>query len=256
MDQPSKIVIRNLTKSFVDGKTGRSTMAVCKVHMNIQENEFVTIIGPSGCGKTTLLNMVAGFIEPTDGEIWIDGKRVQGPGGGKGMVFQQFALFPWASAVKNIEFGLKVKGMGKEERQKVARQLIELVNLQGFEDRYPYELSGGMQQRVAIARALAIDPAILLMDEPFGALDDQTRILMQNELLRIWSTAKKTVIFVTHSIPEAIALSDRIVVMRRNPGTIQEEFVLNLPRPRMRRSSEFVQLYMRLQNAIGQPKES
>jgi len=256
MDQPSKIVIRNLTKSFVDGKTGRSTMAVCKVNMNIQENEFVTIIGPSGCGKTTLLNMVAGFIEPTEGEIYIDGKRVQGPGGGKGMVFQQFALFPWASAVKNIEFGLKVKGMGKEERQKVARQLIELVNLQGFEDRYPYELSGGMQQRVAIARALAIDPAILLMDEPFGALDDQTRILMQNELLRIWSTAKKTVIFVTHSIPEAIALSDRIVVMRRNPGTIQEEFVLNLPRPRMRSSSEFVQLYMRLQNAIGQPKES
>jgi NitT/TauT family transport system ATP-binding protein len=256
MDQPSKIVIRNLTKSFVDGKTGRSTMAVCKVSMDIQENEFVTIIGPSGCGKTTLLNMVAGFIEPTEGEIYIDGKRVQGPGGGKGMVFQQFALFPWASAVKNIEFGLKVKGMGKEERQKVARQLIELVNLQGFEDRYPYELSGGMQQRVAIARALAIDPAILLMDEPFGALDDQTRILMQNELLRIWSTAKKTVIFVTHSIPEAIALSDRIVVMRRNPGTVQEEFVLNLPRPRMRSSSEFVQLYMKLQNAIGQPKES
>ncbi|HEV8308374.1 MAG TPA: ABC transporter ATP-binding protein [Methylomirabilota bacterium] len=213
------------------------------ISLTIQDNEFVTLVGRSGCGKTTLLNIIAGLVAPTTGEVRVDGRRVTGPGQGKGMVFQQHALFPWLTALQNVEFGCKSRGMPAGPRHEVARQLIELVGLRGAEHKYPLELSGGMQQRVAIARALALDPEILLMDEPFGALDELTRIEMQEELLRVWSTRKKTVVFVTHSISEALVLSDRVVVLTARPGRIRHEFPVSFPRPHERTKPEFVALY-------------
>jgi len=238
----ARIEIHGVTKRYESEDEGRG-LAVEDISLTIQDNEFVTLVGRSGCGKTTLLNIIAGLIEPTAGEVLVNGRRVTGPGGGKGMVFQQHALFPWLTAIQNVEFGCKSRGMSQDERKKAASQLIELVDLRGFEDKYPIELSGGMQQRVAIARALALDPEILLMDEPFGALDELTRIEMQGELLRVWSTRKKTVVFVTHSITEALMLSDRVVLLTARPGRVRQEFEVSLPRPRERTNPQLIGLY-------------
>jgi len=238
----AKIEIRGVTKRY-ESEDANSGLALENVSLTIEHNEFVTLVGRSGCGKTTLLNIIAGLIEPTAGEVLVNGQRVTGPGGGKGMVFQQHALFPWLTAIQNVEFGCKSRGMPLNERKKAASQLIELVDLRGSEDKYPIELSGGMQQRVAIARALALDPEILLMDEPFGALDELTRIEMQGELLRVWSTRKKTVVFVTHSITEALMLSDRVVVLTARPGRIRQELQIDLPRPRERANPRLIAAY-------------
>jgi ABC-type nitrate/sulfonate/bicarbonate transport system ATPase subunit len=238
----AKIEIRGVTKRY-ESEDATQGLAVENVSLTIEDNEFVTLVGRSGCGKTTLLNVIAGLVEPTAGEVLVNGRRVTGPGGGKGMVFQQHALFPWLTAIQNVEFGCKSRGVPPGERRGSAAQLIELVGLRGSEEKYPGELSGGMQQRVAIARALALDPEILLMDEPFGALDELTRIEMQGELLRVWSTRKKTVVFVTHSITEALMLSDRIVVLSARPGRIRQECAIDLPRPRERTNPRVIALY-------------
>jgi ABC-type nitrate/sulfonate/bicarbonate transport system ATPase subunit len=236
----ARIEIDGVSKRFVEGE---GALVLERIDLTIQDNEFVTLVGRSGCGKTTLLNIVAGLIAPTAGEVRVDGRPVTGPGGGKGMVFQQHALFPWLTALQNIEFGGKSRGVHPRERRAIATQLIELVGLRGSEGKYPIELSGGMQQRVAIARALALDPEILLMDEPFGALDELTRIEMQDELLRVWSTRKKTVVFVTHSIWEALVLSDRVVVMGARPGRIRRELPVAVDRPRERTDPKLIGLY-------------
>jgi ABC-type nitrate/sulfonate/bicarbonate transport system ATPase subunit len=245
----TKIAIRNVTKQFQAEPMERG-LAITEVSFDIKHNEFVSIVGRSGCGKTTLLNMVAGLLRTTSGEILIDGKPVNGSGPDRGMVFQNSALFPWLTAIENIEFGPKNMGVAKHKRRDHAQDLIELVRLTGFEKKYPRELSGGMRQRVAIARALAMDPDILLMDEPFGALDELTRSEMQDELLRIWEARKKTVVFVTHSIFEALYLSDKIVVLSPHPGRMKKIVCIDMPRPRQRSSKEFLEHYEDIHAAI------
>ena len=232
--------IKHLTKAFPT--EDRDLIAIQDFNLDIEEGEFVCVLGPSGCGKTTLLRIIAGLDTPTSGEILFEGKPIKGPGSDRGMVFQEFALFPWRNVRKNIEFGLEVRRVPAEERSKTADKYIELVGLKGFEKAYPWSLSGGMKQRVGIARALANNPEILLMDEPFGALDAQTRNQMQKELLRIWSEAKKTVVFVTHSVDEAVYLADRIVLMTSRPATLRGIIKIPWPRPRERASVEFAQL--------------
>ncbi|NLK26579.1 MAG: ABC transporter ATP-binding protein [Euryarchaeota archaeon] len=232
--------ISNLNKSFP--KDEEMLVAVDKFNLDVRNGEFICILGPSGCGKTTILRIVAGLEAPTSGSITVSGKTIKGPGSDRGMVFQEFGLFPWRSVQKNIEFGLEVKGIPSEERAGISQKYVDLVGLKGFEKSHPKELSGGMKQRVGIARALANDPAVLLMDEPFGALDAQTRNQMQAELLRIWSETRKTVLFVTHSVDEAVFLADRIVVMTARPGTIKEIYDIDLPRPRDRANPEFIAL--------------
>jgi ABC-type nitrate/sulfonate/bicarbonate transport system ATPase subunit len=244
-----KIRIEHVTKQFQADPPERG-LAISNITLDIHANEFVAIVGRSGCGKTTLLNMVAGLLRPTQGLILIDGKYVQGPGNDRGMVFQNSALFPWLTAIQNIEFGPKNRGVPKKERLQQAQELIELVRLEGFETKYPRELSGGMRQRVAIARALAMDPDILLMDEPFGALDELTRSEMQDELLRIWEARKKTVLFITHSIFEALYLSDRVIVLSPHPGHFKKEVILDMQRPRQRSSKEFLERYEEIHAAI------
>jgi len=236
------IVVNHITKQFCS-ENSEKELAIYDVNFKVGTNEFLTIVGRSGCGKSTMLNIIAGLLTPTEGEVLIYGKPVKGPGLDRGMVFQSASLFPWLKAIENIEFGPRNIGMPKEERRALAQDLIELVGLKGFEEKYPRELSGGMQQRVAIARAMAMDPEILLMDEPFGSLDQLTREDMQRELLRIWETRKKTVLFVTHSIIEAIYLSDRIIVFSPHPGTVRKEFIIDLPRPRQKSSPEYMRYY-------------
>ena len=206
--------------------------AVRNITTTIRAGEFVSIIGPSGCGKSTLLNAVAGYLEPSSGSLRVDGEAVAAPGPDRGMVFQHHSLLPWRSALENVAFGLKMSGVGRRERQQRAEEFLQLVGLRGFSDRYPAQLSGGMQQRVEIARVLINDPRVVLMDEPFGALDAQTRERMQQLLLEIWGRLKPTVLFVTHDIDEALILSDRVLVMTHRPGRIREEIVVDLPRPR------------------------
>ena len=213
-------------------------MALEDISIEVKPAEFLCIIGPSGCGKTTLLRMVAGLDHPSSGEIILDGKEVKGPSPDRGMVFQEFSLFPWRTVLKNVEFGLEIKGVGDKARGEIAEKYIELVGLQGFENHYPYELSGGMKQRVAIARALATEPSILLMDEPFGSVDAQTRNILQEELLEIWKRTKKTVLFVTHSVDEAVYLADRVAVMSARPGCLIKCLDIDIPRPRKRTSVE------------------
>lgn len=220
------ILIKNIGKTF-DIKDPKSKnrlefTALEDVSFEIKKSEFVAIIGPSGCGKSTLLDILAGLSAQSEGQVVIDGKEVNGTDLQRGIVMQGYALFPWRTVRRNVEYGLEIRGVSKAERQEISRKYIELVNLKGFENRYPHELSGGMKQRVAIARALAYDPEILLMDEPFGALDAQTRENLQEELIKIWNETKKTIIFVTHSIDEAVYLADRIVVLSANPGTVKE----------------------------------
>ncbi|MEC2075375.1 ABC transporter ATP-binding protein [Metabacillus fastidiosus] len=196
--------------------------ALKNVHFSVKTGEFLSLVGPSGCGKSTLLDLLGGLTKPTSGRILLDGKPIDGPGLDRGIVFQQYALFPWKTAKGNIEFGLESKGVPKKERTEIARHFLSLVGLSGFENRYPHELSGGMKQRVAIARSLAFNPEVLLMDEPFAALDAQTRETLQTELLQIWEKTKKTIIFITHGIDEAVYLGQRVAVMTSRPGTIKQ----------------------------------
>jgi NitT/TauT family transport system ATP-binding protein len=226
------LVIRKLGKTYLDLYAGRHVTAVTGVALEIHTGEFVSIVGPSGCGKTTLLNMVAGFIPPSEGEILLGGRAVRGPGADRGVVFQNFALFPWKTVLDNVAFGLKMRGLPQEERQRIAREYVALVGLTGAEGRYPNELSGGMQQRVGVARALANNPDLLLMDEPFASVDAQTRMTLQEELTRIWEARHPTILFVTHDVDEAVFLSDRVIVLSRSPGTVRAEISIALPRPR------------------------
>jgi ABC-type nitrate/sulfonate/bicarbonate transport system ATPase subunit len=247
---PKKAVeVRSVTKRFSEESSG--AYALQDVSFHVYTNEFVTILGRSGCGKSTMLNIIAGLLTPTGGEVMVNGRPVDGPGIDRGMVFQHSGLFPWLTAIENIEFGPRNKGVPKQERRAQAQELIELVRLQAFENKYPRELSGGMQQRVAIARAMAMDPEIMLMDEPFGALDQLTREDMQRELLRIWETRKKTVLFVTHAILEAVYLSDRVLVFNPTPGFVRREFTIDMPRPRQKSSHEFMRYYEEIYEAIG-----
>ena len=218
----------DLTKIFDDGKKGPVT-AIDHVNLEVKDGEFVMIVGPSGCGKTTLINILGGLNTATSGEVLLDGKSVEGPGADRGMVFQGYSLFPWLTVQKNVEFGLKMKKMPKAQRAAQAKKFIDLVGLTGFENALPKQLSGGMKQRVAIARTLANEPEILLMDEPFGALDAQTRVVMQELLADISQKTKTTILFITHDIDEAVLLGDRIYVMSRRPGTIREVLDVNIP---------------------------
>jgi NitT/TauT family transport system ATP-binding protein len=226
----STLEILGVTKSFGTAEAG--ILALSRVDLTIGEGEFVCLLGPSGCGKSTLLNIIAGFVDPTDGVVQLDGQAVTGPGPDRGVVFQEHALFPWLTVQENVGFGLKMRGVEPRKTAETVRRFIDFIGLHGFAPRFPKDLSGGMRQRVAIARALANDPKILLMDEPFGALDAQTRMLMQDELIRIWLETRKTVVFVTHSIEESLLLADRIVVMSARPGTIKEIIEVKDPRPR------------------------
>ena len=223
---------------------GRPVKALDNVSLEVGDREFVALLGPSGCGKSTLLYLVGGFLPVEQGTIRVDDKPIAGPGPDRGIVFQHFALFPWKTVIQNVLYGLEKQGMGREERLRRAREFVELVGLTGFEDSYPSQLSGGMKQRAAIARTLAIDPNILLMDEPFGALDAQTRSLMQGELLNIWQRSRKTVIFVTHDVHEAVFLAERIAVMSARPGYIKEIVETRFDRsdPGLSRSPEFVEM--------------
>ena len=227
----------------------RPVRALQNFDIDIHAGEFLSIVGPSGCGKSTFLNVLLGLIKPDSGNLTIHGKAVSGPGTDRAMVFQEFGLLPWRTVRNNVELGLELKGMPAEARHVISQRLIEMVGLAGFETHYPHELSGGMKQRVGLARALATDPDVLLMDEPFAALDAQTRDLMQVELLRIWQEARKTVLFVTHQIDEAIYLSDRVMVMTRRPGQAKKIFAIDLPRPRdyeMRVTREFNDLKLEI----------
>lgn len=221
---------RSISKRFE--RAGKQVLALDDFSLNMEEGEFVSIVGPSGCGKSTFLHMVGGFEPITDGAITVSGRSVVAPGPDRGMLFQDYALFPWRTVIGNVAWSLEVAGMGKRERLKRAEHYLEMTGLSAFRDAYPSELSGGMQQRVALARVLAFEPAMLLMDEPFGALDAQTRELMQEELTAIWQRHERTVLFVTHDIEEAVYLSDRVIVFTARPGRLKVDLWLDLPRPR------------------------
>lgn len=236
--------IKGVNKQFF--ADGKEMEALHDINLSIRENEFVCFIGPSGCGKTTLLRIVAGLEDPTSGTVTLDGDPIRGPSPERGMVFQEYSLFPWRTVLDNTVFGLELKKVPAAERSRLGRQYLKMVGLERFETRYPHELSGGMKQRVAIARALVNNPKALLMDEPFGALDAQTRNTMQSELLRIWEEEKKTVIFVTHSVDEAIYLADTIVIMSARPGRIKDIIAIPLARPRSRTSTEVNQIRDRI----------
>ncbi|HZX27045.1 MAG TPA: ABC transporter ATP-binding protein [Telluria sp.] len=234
---PAHIVIDHVSKVFASG--GREVVALKDIDLVIPRGQFTCLLGPSGCGKSTLLNAVAGFAPPTSGTILADGKPVAEPGPERGMVFQEYALFPWMTVGENIGFGLEIKGLPKAQIAQRVDGLLAMLSLGDFRHRYPKDLSGGMRQRVAIARVLALDSPIMLMDEPFGALDALTRRNLQDELLRIWEELHKTILFVTHSIEEAIYLADRIVVMTYRPGTVKRDLLVELPRERDPASPEF-----------------
>jgi NitT/TauT family transport system ATP-binding protein len=234
---PPQIKVAGVNKVFQTGE--REVVALKDIELSIPAGQFVCLLGPSGCGKSTLLNAIAGFSLPSSGTISADGRTVTGPGPDRGMVFQEYALFPWMTVEQNIAFGLEIKGMDKAAIQRRVRELLDKLGLADFRNRFPKDLSGGMRQRVAIARVLALDSPIMLMDEPFGALDALTRRNLQDELLRIWAELKKTIIFVTHSIEEAIYLADRIVVMTYRPGTIKRDLMVTLPRLRDPSAAEF-----------------
>lgn len=230
------LVIENLSKEFKKGND--EFLALKDINLTVRNGEFVTILGPSGCGKTTLLRIIAGLETYSSGTATLDGDLITGPGPKRGMVFQEYSLFPWKTVLGNVMFGPLMQGFSKTEAEAKAAAYLDLVGLSDFKHSYPYELSGGMKQRVAIARALANEPEIILMDEPFGALDAQTRNNLQNELLRIWQEEKRTIIFVTHSVDEAVFLSDRIVILSKRPGTIKKIIEVSIPRPRDRTRPE------------------
>jgi len=230
VEEPTKLHIQNLSKVY--RSDGHEVVAIDEINLAIRNKEFATILGPSGCGKSTLLRIVAGLMKPTRGVVRLDGSAIGGPGRDRGMVFQSYTLFPWLTVMENIQFGLGLSGVPKAEREQIAKEFVEKVGLWGFEAAYPKALSGGMKQRVAIARALANNPAILLLDEPFGALDAQTRALMQELLTSVWEELHKTILFVTHDVEEAIFLSDRVFIMTARPGRIKAEIDVPLERPR------------------------
>ena len=248
----SQLSIQGVSRTFTSAK-GVATQALLPVDFEVRENDFVTILGPSGCGKSTMLRIVAGLDSPTSGRVLLDGRPVEGPGADRGMVFQSYTLFPWLTIEQNIRFGLRERGMLESAQKERAAYFIAKVGLRGFEQHFPKQLSGGMQQRTAIARALANDPKILLMDEPFGALDNQTRVLMQELLLGIWESERKTVLFVTHDIDEAIFMANRVAVFSARPGRIKTELAVDLPHPRhytIKTSPEFMDLKARLTEEI------
>ena len=248
----SQLSIQGVSRTFTSEK-GKSTQALLPVDFDVKENDFATILGPSGCGKSTMLRIVAGLDHPTSGRVLLDGRPVEGPGADRGMVFQSYTLFPWLTIEQNIRFGLRERGMPESQQKERAQYFIAKVGLRGFEQHFPKQLSGGMQQRTAIARALANDPKILLMDEPFGALDNQTRVLMQELLLGIWEAERKTVLFVTHDIDEAIFMANRVAVFSARPGRIKTELAVDLPHPRhytIKTSPEFMDLKARLTEEI------
>ena len=248
----SSVSIQAVSRVFETAK-GQRTQALQPVDFEVRDNDFVTILGPSGCGKSTLLRIVAGLDHATSGRVLLDGVPVEGPGADRGMVFQSYTLFPWLTIEQNIRFGLRERGMPESTQKERAAYFIAKVGLRGFEQHFPKQLSGGMQQRTAIARALANDPKILLMDEPFGALDNQTRVLMQELLLGIWEAERKTVLFVTHDIDEAIFMANRVAVFSARPGRIKTELAVDLPHPRhytIKTSPEFMDLKARLTEEI------
>ncbi len=224
------LTIRNLSKTYFDPYAGTSVTAVHDVSLEVKEGEFVSIVGPSGCGKSTILNMIAGFLPLSGGEILLDGRPVKGPGADRGVVFQAFALFPWRTVLENVAFGPKMRGIGRTERERIAHEYLALAKLSEAADRYPNELSGGMQQRVGVVRALANEPDILLMDEPFASVDAQTRMTLQEELTRIWQEKRPTVLFITHDVGEAVFLANRVVVLSK--GRVLDEIAVDMPRPR------------------------
>ena len=245
-----KVQIKNVRKVY-EGRNGQ-TIALNGANLDIYDNEFICVVGPSGCGKSTLLNIIAGLHEATSGEVLVDGVKVEGTGVDRGVVFQQYALFPWLTVKKNVMFGLNLKkGMTDAEREEIALKYIKMVGLEKFVDSYPKELSGGMKQRVAIARAYAVNPSILLMDEPFGALDAQTRTQLQTELLKTWEEEKKTCFFITHDVEEAILLASRVVVMSARPGRIKEVIDIDIPYPR-NQETKMLPRFTELKNYIWQ----
>jgi NitT/TauT family transport system ATP-binding protein len=247
----AKISVQEVRKTFP--LRGEEFVALDGVSLDIADNEFVTVVGPSGCGKSTLMNILAGLETPTSGRALVDGEEVVGPGPERGVIFQQYALFPWLTVRKNVEFGLKVAGLGAAERRERADYFIRIVGLEQFADALPKMLSGGMKQRCAIARAYAVNPSILLMDEPFGALDALTRVTLQEQLLDTWSREKRTVLFITHDVDEAVFLANRVVVMAARPGRIYDVIDVDLPYPRTeeaRLSPEFAQLRNRVWTSV------
>lgn len=248
-----KLKIDNVYKEY-QGRGGK-TVALNGVNLDIMENEFICVVGPSGCGKSTLLNIIAGLLEPTSGAVYLDGKQIEGTGVERGVVFQQYALFPWRTVLKNVMFGLEMKKTPKEEAVKTALKYIEAVGLKGFENSYPKELSGGMKQRVAIARAYAANPEVLLLDEPFGALDAQTRVQLQTELLNTWEQEKKTCFFITHDVDEAIILAQRVIIMSARPGRIKRIVGIDIPYPRTQETKSdphFLELKAEIWNEVYQ----
>lgn len=232
-----RLNVNHVYKSYVEN-TGHENYVLQDVNFIVEKSEFVCLLGHSGCGKSTLLNLIAGYIKPDKGSIVIDNNSITGPSSDRGVVFQEYALFPWYSVIENVSFGLEVRGLKKEESRQIAREYISLVGLEGYENKYPTSLSGGMKQRVGIARALANKPKILLMDEPFGALDALTRDTMRKELLNIWLKLKPTVIFITHSVPEAVYLADKVILLK--DGIIDVSVDIDLPRPRDTKCKEFL----------------
>jgi NitT/TauT family transport system ATP-binding protein len=249
----NQIEISGVQKVFRSDE--REVVALKDINLTIREGEFVCLLGPSGCGKSTLLNAIAGFSLPSSGSVTVGAAPVTGPGPERGMVFQEYALFPWMTVAQNIAFGLEIKGQPKDVIDARVASLLDTLNLKEFRNRFPKDLSGGMRQRVAIARVLALDSPILLMDEPFGALDALTRRTLQDELLRIWMELRKTVVFVTHSIEESIYLADRIVVMTYRPGTVKRDLMVALPRPRDPASNEFNQLKRELGQLVMEEQQ-
>ena len=256
MMQPA-IQVREASKIYQSAR-GR-TVSLDRVSLDVAQGEFITLVGPSGCGKSTLLNLVGGLLMPTAGEVLVDGRPVTGPGPDRGVIFQQYALFPWLTAQQNVEFGLRLQGLGRRERAERARHYLRLVGLQDFGQALPRELSGGMKQRCAIARAYAVNPSLLLMDEPFGALDALTRVQMQDELLATWQQERKTVMFITHDVDEAVYLAGRVVVMSPRPGRISEIIDVPLPYPRndeIRLSAEFARIRAQVWRGVHHRDES
>lgn len=239
MEALAKPLVRAAGVNKIFGAEPGGVVALKDIDLEIRPGEFVCLLGPSGCGKSTLLNAIAGFSLPTSGTLEVSGKPVTAPGPDRGMVFQEYALFPWMTVEANITFGLDIRGTGNEEKARIVNELLEMLGLKEFRHRFPKDLSGGMRQRVAIARVLALDPPIMLMDEPFGALDALTRRSLQDELLRIWRSVGKTIVFVTHSIEEAVYLGSRVVILTYRPGTIKQDAAIDLPYPRDSNSVEF-----------------
>ena len=247
------IVVKNISKSFLTKHKVTHTLE--RVNMEIETGEFVCILGPSGCGKSTLLNIIAGLENASEGQIFLNDQEVKGPGPDRAMMFQESALFPWLRVLDNVEFGMKMTGVSKEIRREKALKYLKMVHLTKFQNSFVHELSGGMKQRVALARALTLDSEVLLMDEPFAALDSQTKNILQTELQRIWLETKKTIIFVTHNVEEAVLLADRVVVMKANPGQIKSEFKIELSRPRQAEDLDLAYMVAKIMKDVKEEVE-